>query len=59
MSKFTDMNNIYDHHGRCDNISYVYNDSPSVKDTERLRRTKSFQIVLSGIHNNTPLPKNM
>ena len=52
------MNRLYQH-GRCDFVFDMYTDSPSVKDSERQRRAKSTQIVLSTIDGKTPLPKDM
>lgn len=33
-SKSAEMNDMYHHYGRCDYISDIYNDNPSVKDRE-------------------------
>ena len=59
ISLFKDMNGKFHQLGRCDYIFDIYNDSPNVKDTERLRRCSSSPIVLSSIESSTPIPKDM
>ena len=57
-SKFTEINDLYHHYGRCDYSFGIYNDDPSVKDTERLRRS-SKPVVLSSVKLSTPIPKDV
>ena len=52
LSKFTEINDFYHHYGRCGYIFGIYNDNPSVKDTERLRRC-SKPVVLNSEAPNT------
>ena len=59
LSKFAEMNDMYHHYGRCDCISDIYNENPSVKDTERLRRCSMTPVVLSSVELSTPFPKDM
>jgi hypothetical protein len=59
LSKFAELNDVYHHYGRCDYIFDIYNDNPSVKDTERLRRCSATPVVLSSVELTTPLPKDM
>ena len=57
--KFAETNAVYHHYGRCDYIFDIYNDDPSVKDTERLRRCSTTLVVLSSVELTTPIPKDM
>ena len=59
LSKFAEINEAYHHYGRCDYIFDIYNDNPSVKETERLRRCNTTQVVLSSVKLSTPIPKDM
>ena len=59
LSKFTEINYDYHHYGRCDYIFGIYNDNPSVKDTERLRRCSTTPVVLSSVKLSTLIPKDM
>ena len=59
LSKFAEINEAYNHYGRCDYIFDIYNDNPSVKDTERLRRCNTTPVVLSSVKLSTPIPKDM
>ena len=45
--------------GRLNFVFDIYNDEPSVKDNERLRRKESTPINLSEIKDSTPLPKDL
>ena len=53
------MNDVYHSYGRCDYIFDIYNDNPSVKDSERLRRCSVNPVVLSTVEKTTPLPKDV
>ena len=60
LSKFTEINGLYHHYGRCDYIFGICNGNPSVKDTERLRlRRCSKPVVLSSVKLSTPIPNDM
>ena len=57
--KFAETNAVNHHYGRCDYIFDIYNDDPSVKDTERLRRCSTTPAVLSSVELTTPIPKDI
>ena len=59
LSKLTQMTDVYHSYGRCDYIFDIYNDNPSVKDSERLRRCSVTPVALSTVEQTTPLPKDM
>ena len=60
LSKFAELtDDVYHHYGRCDYIFDIYNDNPSVKDTERLGRCDMTPVVLSSVKPSTPIPKDM
>lgn len=59
LSHFTQMTSIYHQYGRCDYIFDIYSETPSVKDSERLRRCNVTPVVLSAVEMTTPLPKDM
>lgn len=59
LSKFAEMNDVYDHYGRCDYIFDIYNDNPSVKVTVRLRRCSMTPVVISSVELWTPIPEDM
>ena len=47
------------HKGGCDNVFDMYSEEPSVKDSERMRRSTTVPIEHSSIEPGTPLPKQM
>ena len=49
----------YRHFGRCDFVFDMYPEDPSVKDSERMRRTNTVAIEHSSLKPETPLPKEM
>ncbi|KAG1685950.1 hypothetical protein GQR58_008894 [Nymphon striatum] len=57
--QLTHITDVYHRYGRCDYIFDIYNDNPSVKDSERLRRCSVNPVVLSLVEQTTPLPKDM
>ncbi|KAG1650371.1 hypothetical protein GQR58_028088 [Nymphon striatum] len=57
--QLTHIIDVYHRYGRCDYIFDIYNDNPSVKDSERLRRCSVNPVVLSLVEQTTPLPKDM
>ena len=59
LTKFTEMTDIYHTYGRCDYIFDIYDDTPSVKDSERLRRASVAPVELSSVELTTPLHKDM
>ena len=59
LSKFAEINEAYHDYGRFDYIFDIYNDNPSVEDTERLRRCNTTPVVLSSVKLSTPIPKDM
>ena len=59
ISKFASMTHVYHSYGRCDYIFDIYNDNPSVKDSERLRRCSASPVHMSTVAETTPLPKEM
>ena len=56
ISKFASMTHVYHSYGRCDYIFDIYNDNPSVKDSERLRRCSASPVHMSTVAETTPLP---
>ena len=59
LSKFTEINDLYHHYGRCYYIFGIYNVNPSVKDTERMQRCSTTPMVLSSVKLPTPIPKDV
>ena len=59
LTKFTEMTDIYHTYGSCDYIFDIYDDTPSVKDSERLRRASAAPVELSSVELTTPLHKDM
>ncbi|KAG1701651.1 hypothetical protein GQR58_004686 [Nymphon striatum] len=57
--QLTHITDVYHRYGRCDYIFDIYNDNPSVKDSERLRRCSVNPVVLSLVEQTTLLPKDM
>ncbi|KAG1674175.1 FAD-dependent oxidoreductase domain-containing protein 2 [Nymphon striatum] len=57
--QLTHITDVYHRYGRCDYIFDIYNDNPSVKGSERLRRCSVNPVVLSLVEQTTPLPKDM
>ena len=47
------------YNGTCHYIFDIYNENPSVKDSERLWRSSVTPVILSTIKQTTPLPKAM
>lgn len=50
---------VYHQFGRCDYVFDMYSDSPSVKDSERMRRSEAVPIEHSCVEPGTPIPKQM
>ena len=59
VSKFTEINDLYHHYGRCDYIFGSYNVNPSVKDTKRMQRCSTTPMVRSSVKLPTPIPKDV
>ena len=59
LTKFTEMTDMYHTYGSCDYIFDIYDDTPSVKDSERLRRASVAPVELSSVELTTPLHKDM
>ena len=59
LSKFAEINEAYHHYDRFDHVFDIYNDNPSVKDTERLRRYNTTLVVLSSVKLSILIPKDM
>ena len=59
LSGFMSYTNTYRQFGRCNYMFDMYSDEPSVKDSERKRRTGTIPIEYSVIEQSTPLPKDM
>jgi len=59
LTKFTDMTDIYHTYGRCDYIFDIYDDTPSVKDSEGLQKASVAPVELSSVELTTPLHKDM
>ena len=55
-SDFMSYTDIYRQFGRCDYVFDMYSDDPSVKDSERKRRTETVPIEYSAVEPSTPLP---
>ena len=53
------MTDIYHTYGRCDYIFDIYDDTPSVKDSEGLRRASVAPVELSSVELTTLLHKDM
>ena len=59
LTKFTEMTDIYHTYGRCDYIFDIYDDTPSLKDSEWPRRASVAPVELSSVELTTPLHKSM
>ena len=59
LTKFTEMTDIYHTYGRYDYIFDIYDDTPSVKDSEGLRRASVAPVELSSVELTTSLHKDM
>ena len=59
LTKFTEMTDIYHTYGRCDYIFDIYDETPSVKDSERLQRASVAPVELISVELTTPLHKDM
>ena len=59
LSDFMSYTDIYRPFGRCDYVFDMYSDDPSVKDSERKRRTETVPIEYTAVEPSTPLPKDM
>ena len=59
LSQLTKTTDVYHKYGRCDYIFDIYNENPSVKDSERLLRSCVTPVILSAVEETTPLPKDM
>ena len=53
LSDFMSYTDIYRQFGRCDYVFDMYSDDPSVKDSERKRRTETVPIEYSAVEPNT------
>lgn len=51
--------NCFFEKGQCNFIFDIYNEKPSVKDSERLRRHESYPINMAEIKEKTPIPKDL
>ena len=49
LSQLTKTTDVYHKYGRCDYIFDIYNENPSVKDSERLRRSCVTPVILSAL----------
>ena len=49
----------YENQGRCDYVFDIYDDEPSVKDSEKQRRVSKPPVHLSSIKESTPFPKDV
>ena len=59
LTKVTEMTDIWHTYGCCDYFFDIYDDSPSVKDSEGLWRASVAPVELSSVELTTPLHKNM
>lgn len=59
LSNFMSFSAIYHQFGRTDYVFDMYSDDPSVKDSERKRRSDTVPIEYTSIEPSTPLPKDM
>ena len=59
MDNFISFSDIYRQFGRCDYVFDIYSEEPSVKDSERKRRSDVVPIEYSSINPRLPLPKDM
>ena len=59
LSKLAQVTDIYYRNGRCGYIFDIYNENPSVKDSERLRKNSATPFILGTVKETTPLPKGM
>ena len=59
LSKLAQATNVYYRKGRCSYIFDIYNENPSVKDSERLRKNSVTPVILGTVKEITPLPKDM
>ena len=59
LSQLTQITDVYHRYGRCDYIFDIYSENPSVKDSERLRRSTVTPVTLSTVEQTTPLPKDI
>ena len=59
MDNFTCFTGTFHQFGRCDYVFDMYSEEPSVKDSERKRRSDVSPIEYSSINPRLPLPKDM
>jgi len=59
LTKITEMTDIFHTYGHCDYIFDIYDDTPSVKDSEGLWRASVAPVKLSSVELTTPLHKDM
>ena len=59
LKPFLETSSKHKAQGRCDYVFDIYNDEPSIKDSEAQRRMTKTPIHLSTIQNSTPFPKDV
>jgi hypothetical protein len=59
VSQFRKITDHYGNFGRVDYVFDIYSEHPSVKDSERQRRTESAPNNISMIEESTPFPRDL